>query len=105
MKGPIQQWIEETSQTITNGFNNLTSVFEILGESWLNSINKYKPDIAKNVEDTFTNISETIMLVVTVISDTFEIITGKLKEFVEENKEDIQNSQIVYCKYLLMFGI
>ena len=90
MKGPIQQWIEETSQTITNGFNNLTSVFETLGESWLNSINKYKPDIAKNVEDTFTNISETIMLVVTVISDTFEIITGKLKEFVEENKEDIQ---------------
>lgn len=91
MKGPIQSWIAETSQTITNGFNNLTGIFEMLGQSWLNSINKYKPTIAQSVEDTFTNISETVMLVVTVVADTFEIITGKIKEFVENNQADIQD--------------
>ena len=91
MKGPIQSWITETSTTISNGFKNINTIFEIIGQSWLDSINKYKPNIAKSVEDTFTNISETIMLVVTVIADTFEIITRKLKEFVEDNKADIQD--------------
>ncbi len=90
MKEPIQNWIMETSQTISNGFNNLTSIFEILGESWLSSINKYKDAIAKATEDTLTNIAETIMLAITIIADTFEIITSKLKEFTEENETEIQ---------------
>ncbi|HOA80072.1 MAG TPA: hypothetical protein PKK61_03280, partial [Defluviitaleaceae bacterium] len=91
MKAPIQAWIMETSQTISNGFGNLTSAFETIGQSWLNSIEKYKPMIAQASEGMLTNISNTFMLIGTVISDTFEAITGKLKEFVEENKGDIQD--------------
>lgn len=90
MKGPIQDWIIETSQTITNGYNNLTTVFEIIGQSWLNSITKYKDTISTEVENIFTNIANTFMLFWTIISDTFKIITNGLKEFVSENKEEIQ---------------
>lgn len=90
MKARMQEWITDTANTIVNGFQNLKDIFEIIGQSWLNSIIKFKDKIVKAVEDTFTNIAETIMLAVTVVTDTFEIITGKLKEFVEENKEDIQ---------------
>lgn len=90
MKGPIQSWITETSQTMTNGYKNLNSIYENIGESWLNSINKYKPAIAKATEDTLTNVSETLMLIGTVMADTFEIVTEKLKAFTEENKESIQ---------------
>ncbi|QUH21074.1 phage tail protein [Alkaliphilus sp. B6464] len=91
MKGPIQDWINETSNTITNGFNNLTGIYENLGQSWLNSVNKYKEPIAKAVEDTLTNSSNTFMLIGTVVADTFEIVTDKVKEFAEENKGEIQN--------------
>lgn len=90
MKGPIQDWINETSNTITNGFNNLTGTYENLGQSWLNSVNKYKGPIAKAAEDTLTNYASTFMLIGTVVADTFEIITGKVKEFTEENKGEIQ---------------
>lgn len=89
MKGPIQEWIMETSSTITNGFKNLNTIFEIIGGSWLNSINKYKPQIAKSTEDTLTNVSKTYMLIGTVTSDTFEIITEKIKDFITRNKKDI----------------
>lgn len=90
MKGPIQDWITETSRTISNGFNNITGSFEILGKSWLDSINKYKEPIAKAVEDTLTNVSNTFMLIGTVVADSFEIVTGKAKEFYEENKGEVQ---------------
>ena len=90
MKESIQSWIMKTSETITSGFNNLTNVFEILGQSWLESIIEYQPIISDETENTFTNIAETMMLIGTVVSDTFEIITGRLKEFIEENKLDIQ---------------
>lgn len=90
MKGPIQDWITETSKAISNGFNNLTGAFETLGNSWLSSINKYKEPIAKAAEDTLTNVSNTFMLMGTVVADTFEIITGKAKEFYEDNEGEIQ---------------
>lgn len=91
MKGPIQDWINETSNTITNGFNNLNGIYENLGQSWLNSVNKYKEPIAKAAEDTLTNYTNTFMLIGTVVADTFEIVTDKVKEFAEENKGEIQN--------------
>ena len=74
-------WIEETSSTIINDFKNLEYVFDIIGNRWLESIEKYKPMIIEATEDTFTNISKTIGLVITVIADTSEIISGKIKEF------------------------
>lgn len=90
MKGPIQQWITETSTKITNGYNNLNTVFENIGQSWLHSINKYKTDIVKATEDTQTNVANTFMLMGTLSADIFEIISGKMKEFTEKNKESIQ---------------
>ncbi|HHX59370.1 MAG TPA: hypothetical protein GX707_01330, partial [Epulopiscium sp.] len=93
MKEPIQQWMLETSETVTTGFNNLTEIYENLGESWLKSIEKYKPAIAKETEDTLTNASKTYMLIGTVLADSFEIINGNVKEFTEENEEEISESQ------------
>lgn len=93
MKEPIQEWMLETSETVTAGFNNLTDIYENLGESWLKSIEKYKPAIAKETESTLTNASKTYMLIGTVLADSFEIITGKVKEFTEENEEEISESQ------------
>ncbi len=90
MKEPIQQWITETSKTITNGYKNWTKVFEIIGESWLNSIEKYKPVVTQAAEDALANVSRGISQSITIIADTFEIISDKIKEFIEENKEDIQ---------------
>lgn len=90
MKGRIQEWIAETSQTVSSGFNNLTEAFEILGQSWLDSIEKYKPNIAKAVEETTANVANTFMQIGTIAADTFEIITSKAKEYYEDNEEDIQ---------------
>ena len=89
MEEPIQSWILETSETITNGFNNLTDIYENLGKSWLESIEKYKPIIAKETENTLTNIAETYMLFRTVTSDIFEQITGSMKDFTIDNKKEI----------------
>ncbi len=90
-KPNILAWIEETSSTIINGFKNLESVFDTIGTLWLESIEEYKPRIIEATEDTFTNISKTIGLVITVITDTFEILSGKVKEFVDEHEEKIGN--------------
>jgi len=90
MQGPIQVWIAETSTTISKGLDNLTTAWENIGQSWLTSIEKYKPEIEKVAEDTFTNIANTFMLVGTVLADTFEIITGHIKDFAENSKEDFQ---------------
>lgn len=90
MQSSIQDWIIETSGKVVSGFNNLNIIFEVIGQSWLDSINKYKPNIAKAVEDTLTNTTGTLMLIGTVFTDTFEIIAGKVREFVEENKVEIQ---------------
>ena len=84
-------WIEETSSTIINHFKNLESVYDIIGNLWLESIEEYKPRIIEATEDTFTNISKTIGLAITVITDAFEISSRKTKEFVEENEEKIRN--------------
>ncbi|WP_333657025.1 hypothetical protein [Tissierella praeacuta] len=91
MQEPIQNWIAETSGTISSGLNNLTEYFEIVGSMWLSSINKYKPIIYKAVEDTFTNVANTLMLIGTVFADAFEIITGRVKNFVVENQDEIQS--------------
>lgn len=90
-KPNIIAWIEETSSTIVNGFKNLESIFDTIGTLWLESIEEHKPRIIEATEDTFTNISKTIGLAITVITDTFEILSGKVKEFVDENEEEIGN--------------
>lgn len=90
MKNPIKSWLAETSETIASGYDNLSGVFENIGESWLESIEKYKPQIATNTEETLTNATRTLGLVGTVTADTFEIMTSKMKEFTEDNKLEIQ---------------
>lgn len=90
MNGPIQQWMIETSEKIANGYSNLNTVFEIIGQSWLNSIEKYKPNITKVVEDINTNITKTLMLIGTIFSDVFSIITENTKKFTTKNQGEMQ---------------
>lgn len=90
MKGPIQDWIMETSQKMKSGLEDIKVIFEVIGESWLVSLEKFKEPIAKIVEDMHTNIANTLMLIGTVFTDTFVIITGNIKRFVIENRTEIQ---------------
>ncbi|HHX61827.1 MAG TPA: hypothetical protein GX707_14155, partial [Epulopiscium sp.] len=89
MKGPIKDWIKETSSTVTDGINNMTSVTETVGQSWLGSVLKYKPKIEKETEKTFTNMANHAMLNGTVMADSFNIVTVGIKKFVEENEIEI----------------
>lgn len=90
MKIEIQSWLLDISVTIVNGLENLKNVWEIIYIAWLDSIEKYKPSISTAVEETFTNISNTLMLIGSIFADTFEIITKKLLDFVNNNKGEIQ---------------
>lgn len=90
MKGPIQEWIVETSGKMATGFNNLNIIFEVIGQSWLNSIEKYKEPIANVVEGMYTNIANTFMLIGTILADIFAIITGNIKDFATKNQVEIQ---------------
>lgn len=91
MKGPIQDWIVETSKKITAGLEDIKVIFEVIGKSWLVSLDKFKVPIAKVVEDMHTNIAKTLMLIGTVFTSTFVAITGNIKRFVVENNAEIQN--------------
>ncbi|HHV98606.1 MAG TPA: tape measure protein [Clostridiaceae bacterium] len=90
MSGPIQAWILETSGKISSGFNNIRGSFENIGQSWLNSIVGYKDVIASTVESMLTNYTGTFTLIGTMATDTFNIVTGKILEFTENNKGSIQ---------------
>lgn len=90
MKGPIQDWIMETSRKMTSGLEDVKVIFEFIGESWLVSLEKFKEPISNIVEDMLTNIASTFMLIGTVFADTFSIITSNIKRFVTENKTEIQ---------------
>ncbi len=90
MKGPIQKWLLEISSNITNGLKNLKGAWEIVYQAWLEVINKYKPQIAKAVEDTFTNMANTIMGIGTILSEIYETITAGIYDFINDNKERIK---------------
>lgn len=90
MKEPIQEWILETSDKFTEGFKNLETIFEVLGSSWLESITRYKQEIADTVEGILTNTTKTLGLVGTIASDSFKIVSGVFASFAKENKAEIQ---------------
>lgn len=68
----------------------LKGIFESIAEFWLNSLNKYKPMLIQSAKDTFDNMINTLKLWKTIIVDTFNIVTGKYRDFIDENKADIQ---------------
>ncbi len=90
MKQPIKDWMWSTSEKMAQGFENLSTVFELIGSSWLGSIMKYKPQIADVFEDIYTNTANTFMLLSTIISGAWEIVTKGIADFAINNKSEIQ---------------
>jgi len=87
----MQTWATETWQSIKISLLNLGSVFETIGGSWLGSLNKYKPQITKNIEDTLTNIQDTFATVGTILTEMWESWTSGMAAFISKNKGEVKS--------------
>ena len=90
MKQPIQMWLLDMSATISSGIYNIAGWFEIIGQSWLMSINDYKAQIIVVVQGLFTLMSETVMFAGEIIADTFDWITGAILNWVATNRANFK---------------
>lgn len=90
MEEEIIKWIENVGDNLREGIENVTAVYEIIGEIILNTLNKYRDRIVNAFKTTFINISRLLMLIGTVISDVYNQITGRIRKFLEDNEEDVQ---------------
>lgn len=88
-KEKIILWMDDTTKSVENIFERITSITGNLGELLFNSLEKNRDKIAGSVEGTLTSISDFGMLTITLVTQTIEDALTNIDQFIQDNEDKI----------------
>lgn len=88
----INAWSQEASQAIGSGFTNLTGINEDISNAVLGGLEEAKPVLVQGISDFLSGFTGLGMGVGTILSDSFQIATSQIAQWVSENKELLQST-------------
>lgn len=107
-QGKIIGFINTIGTHFSNGFDNLSTFFERAFDLLGDSIDRVRPTMENAISDLLSGITDLAGGVGTIVSDSFEIATGKLVEWVEQDSETIgtffDNIQLQIADVLSLVG-
>lgn len=107
-QGKIIGFINTIGTHFSNGFDNLSTFFEGAFDLLGDSIDRVRPTMENAISDLLSGITDLAGGVGTIVSDSFEIATGKLVEWVEQDSETIgtffDNIQLQIADVLSLVG-
>ena len=107
-QGKIIGFINTIGTHFSNGFDNLSTFFERAFDLLGDSIDRVRPTMESAISDLLSGITDLAGGVGTIVSDSFEIATGKLVEWVEQDSETIgtffDNIQLQIADVLSLVG-
>lgn len=107
-QGKIIGFINTIGTHFSNGFDNLSTFFERAFDLLGDSIDRVRPTMENAISDLLSGITDLAGGVGTIVSDSFEIATGKLVEWVEQDSETIEtffdNIQLQIADVLSLVG-
>lgn len=87
--GNISNWIKRTATTLESGYNNISfSADKIFGSLW-KALDDNQGTIETSIANALTAVSNGTMTMWTIHTDMWEGMTRGLKNFTEENEEEI----------------
>ena len=107
-QGKIIGFINTIGTHFSNGFDNLSTFFERAFDLLGDSIDRVRPTMENAISDLLSGITDLAGGVGTIVSDSFEIATEKLVEWVEQDSETIgtffDNIQLQIADVLSLVG-
>lgn len=107
-QGKIIGFINTIGTHFSNGFDNLSTFFERAFDLLGDSIDRVRPTMENAISDLLSGITDLAGGVGTIVSDSFEIATEKLVEWVEKDSETIgtffDNIQLQIADVLSLVG-
>lgn len=119
LTGGISKWLTNDQRKIigfintigthfSNGFDNLSTFFDGAFDLLGDSIDRVRPTMENAISNLLSGITDLAGGVGTIVSDSFEIATGKLVEWVEQDSETIgtffDNIQLQIADVLSLVG-
>ena len=107
-QGKIIGFINTIGTHLSNGFDNLSTFFDGAFDLLGDSIDRVRPTMENAISNLLSGITDLAGGVGTIVSDSFEIATGKLVEWVEQDSETIgtffDNIQLQIADVLSLVG-
>lgn len=107
-QGKIIGFINTIGTHFSNGFDNLSTFFERAFDLLGDSIDRVRPTMENAISDLLSGITDLAGGVGTIVSDSFEIATEKLVEWIEKDSETIgtffDNIQLQIADVLSLVG-
>lgn len=107
-QGKIIGFINTIGTHFSNGFDNLSTFFDGAFDLLGDSIDRVRPTMENAISNLLSGITDLAGGVGTIVSDSFEIATGKLVEWVEQDSETIgtffDNIQLQIADVLSLVG-
>lgn len=88
----IQSWSEDVSQSIANGFTNLTEINEQVYNNLLGALDTARPKITQGIEDILTGCSDFGISLGMIFADGFDIATEHTSQWMKDNRELIEST-------------
>ena len=88
----IQSWSEDVSQSIANGFINLTEINEQTYNNLLGALDKARPEITKGLEDILTGYNDFGMSLGTILASGFDLATEHTSQWMQDNQELLEGT-------------
>lgn len=88
-QGKIIGFINTIGTHLTNGFDNLSTFFDGAFDLLGDSIDRVRPTMETAISDLLSGCTDLAGGIGTIVSDSFEIATGKLVEWIENDSETI----------------
>lgn len=88
----IESWSSDVSQSIANGFTNLTDINEQIYNNLLGALDKAGPDIVNGINDILTGCTGFGMSLGTIFAEGFEISTEHTSQWMKDNQELIEGT-------------
>lgn len=88
-QGKIIGFINTIGTHLSNGFDNLSTFFDGAFDLLGDSIDRVRPTMETAISDLLSGCTDLAGGIGTIVSDSFEIATGKLVEWIENDSETI----------------
>lgn len=88
----VESWSSDVSQSIANGFTNLTDINEQIYNNLLGALDKAEPDIVNGINDILTGCTGFGMSLGTIFAEGFEISTEHTSKWMKDNQELIEGT-------------